>query len=1275
MKKLRLFLTLSLVIAVVLLTASCVNMGTGSTTQTCTVHSDVNNDGMCDKVGCGVTYTAECLGEHTDKDHDGYCDKVVCQAEVEVEHTDLDHDGKCDGAKCTMTMNVVHVDENHDGKCDADECIKRGLDVVHIDDDHNGVCDASACRKSGLEVVHTDRDHDGVCDGAKCNVTMTVVHKDNNDDGICDVCAAPLVDIPDGGCEECVDENLDGRCEVCKKDIEGALQLIANGQCKYTFVLPPSATGDMAMTVDMMIKDLKKLGITATKVIETANNETEYEVIFGVSAYRADEYKLDPHVYGVNGYAVEIIGNKIVVVWGADKNFATAINAFKEEILGLTSETKALSLRYVYDSMSISEIQDDYDVKTITLNGKDIRGFTIAANKAETNYYAAAVALQDLFYVRSGYWLDIVSVSEATENSIIIAQKDKDFDKEGYYVTLTDTEISFISEYPTVIQTKVNSFFVSKYSLAKTSGVMELTSADSYVEDVRYVYYQDYGAVGDGVTDDSEAIRAAHVYANQGGHIVKATKNDNGTGKTYYIGKMLTAISVSTNVDWGNATFLLDDRSIPVTELDEKGNSVSYRGVEIFKIVRSNSTNIANDPAWKAVINEINANGGIKAGEFTSFNFEFGEPLLLYVYNNTHKEYIRYGVNANGGSNQNEMILVDEHGNIDPSTPFMFDFERITSVSVYTVTDTPITVQGGNFKTRPRLEDFETSYLAYGRGIEVNRPNTTVKNVKHYLIEEGNYNQDDHRYKGYSEDYGYPYGGFFGTNKAYNILFKDCQMAGHITYWQTKGAGMGTYDFSPGDSVNVTCDGCYQEYDNFFATANANPAYGKPQSRWGVMGSSGCKNVTFINSMLTRFDAHAGIHNVNIINTEIKAVRVVGSGTFYMEGCTYHGGGLQLREDYGGFWHGSMILKNNDIIATKDVILISNSSWYNHYFGYPTAYPSTIVIDGIKAYTDREKTTPADIVMTVFGGAMTTAANNVITDYFPVTQTVGGVTGNLQYSDGDTVMLSNKNMMPAIEKVIIRNCGENVVMPNISTSPWFANTVVEFNKNTECVDCFDYNFDNKCDDCGKDFTPCAEHYDINLDGRCTRCWSKIDIPCDRHMDKDSNGVCDTCKEAYHCPGHRDENDDRFCDVCRATMCYEEHMDIDKDCVCDVCKFKITCVDADSNKKCDVCEQSITTCKTHTDVWPFDSICDTCGKEIAKCAACADADADGWCDTCHRSIATGKPKCYVCFDKDDDARCDTCGGVCEKLVCDHLDNRINPDGYCDWCYEAILPSEE
>ena len=46
------------------------------------------------------------------------------------------------------------------------------------------------------------------------------------------------------------------------------------------------------------------------------------------------------------------------------------------------------------------------------------------------------------------------------------------------------------------------------------------------------VTYEQFGAVGDGVTDDFGAIRAAHEYANEHSLDVHATE-----GKTYYVCK------------------------------------------------------------------------------------------------------------------------------------------------------------------------------------------------------------------------------------------------------------------------------------------------------------------------------------------------------------------------------------------------------------------------------------------------------------------------------------------------------------------------------------------------------------------------------------------------------------------------------------------------------------------------------------------------------------------------------------------------------------------
>ena len=72
-----------------------------------------------------------------------------------------------------------------------------------------------------------------------------------------------------------------------------------------------------------------------------------------------------------------------------------------------------------------------------------------------------------------------------------------------------------------------------------------------------FVSYSDFGAKGDGKTDDMPAIAATHEFANQQNMPVKA--NDDAT---YYIsGKSRTAL-VRTNTDFGKASFIIDDSEV-----------------------------------------------------------------------------------------------------------------------------------------------------------------------------------------------------------------------------------------------------------------------------------------------------------------------------------------------------------------------------------------------------------------------------------------------------------------------------------------------------------------------------------------------------------------------------------------------------------------------------------------------------------------------------------------------------------------------------------------
>jgi len=77
-----------------------------------------------------------------------------------------------------------------------------------------------------------------------------------------------------------------------------------------------------------------------------------------------------------------------------------------------------------------------------------------------------------------------------------------------------------------------------------------------------WVRYSDFGAKGDGKTDDVDAIAGAHAFANQQGVPVKADE-----GRTYYIGGKERTAVIRPNTDFGTAAFLIFSSTTPTCRI------------------------------------------------------------------------------------------------------------------------------------------------------------------------------------------------------------------------------------------------------------------------------------------------------------------------------------------------------------------------------------------------------------------------------------------------------------------------------------------------------------------------------------------------------------------------------------------------------------------------------------------------------------------------------------------------------------------------------------
>ena len=476
-----------------------------------------------------------------------------------------------------------------------------------------------------------------------------------------------------------------------------------------------------------------------------------------------------------------------------------------------------------------------------------------------------------------------------------------------------------------------------------------LNRAESHAVETKddVLRYEDFGAIGDGVTDDSAAIRATHDEANRQGLKVVGTAT-----KSYRIGIVEKPITVKTDTDWNGARIIFDDSII--------ADDSSYRSIWVFQVA---SDDINNGHEIKP-----DASFSIKKGQ-TNINYPLGRACMIKLENSNKTIYLRYGPNANKGTPLTEMILVDADGNVDPSTPIQYDYDTVTSMFVYSIDDAPISIGNGKIETRvyrPRdhKPDYENYYCYYKRGINILRSNATVYGIDHTIVGEELTTGVDHSGDGVIDIYGadrargVPYAGTFCFDYCYGSKMIDSTVQGHQAYSFFQGVThdqpgttrneMGSYSLNVHYSINFSFINIKQREDTAIGAVITNRTM-----YHGIMGSYFCRNMLLDKCYIDRFDSHQGLHNATIKNSTIGfSIHMIGGGTMHVENTERIAGPwfIGLRNDYNGIFDGDIVIRN--CTAGDSVTELIHATWREFYNGLDNVMIRSIDIDGLMLRSD-----------------------------------------------------------------------------------------------------------------------------------------------------------------------------------------------------------------------------------------------------------------------------------------------------------------------------------
>ena len=531
-------------------------------------------------------------------------------------------------------------------------------------------------------------------------------------------------------------------------------------------------------------------------------------------------------------------------------------------------------------------------LESITVNGVSVEEYCIVIPDSDSTLYSnAANTLSDEIYKVCGIK---IKTADKADKAFVIK---KNLNNNDSFILKVENDKIYLTGSSNIGISRGIAAFVDEV-LLNSKGSYNFVDGYEYIKTFTdYVTYESFGAVGDGKADDLEAIVRTHEYANENGLSVFANET-----ATYYIGGANKTAYIKTDTSWSTARFIIDDTQV------ENINSW------IFNIAPSQNAINITDKVSPLKSDAVNIGTSLDT-----------ESLVVFTDSNV-KRYIRKGANQNSGSNQSDVIIVDESGNISPDTPLIWDFDSITGATAYPIDKEPLSIKGGVFTTI--ANNAASEYTYYARGIVVKRSNTVIDGLYHDIINEGKT--------------GSPYSAFVSLSCCADVTVKNCTFTGHKKYSTIGSAGtsvtMGTYDIGAATAVNAKFINCKQTND--ITDGNY----------WGIAGTNYCKNLVYDGCAFSRFDAHQGVLNATVINSVLghHGIKLIGNGTALIENTTVLSDSfIDLRSDYGSTWNGELIIRNCKFYPTgiaSHIIKAENSE--DHNFGYTCYLPTTIEIDG-----------------------------------------------------------------------------------------------------------------------------------------------------------------------------------------------------------------------------------------------------------------------------------------------------------------------------------------